>query len=139
MDTVHAIWDFYDGPRTGVASFHGQPHYFSCQWDDAADDYSNTYSLSPIDADTFVLVLQQWAIWQEWEVAFHAGQVSSESHPGLGGRDLRYDQLQVLLQTRIDALPASSSLAQAQFYPAPADRLPIGVMRTLLVQWSDAT
>ena len=138
MDTVHAIWDFYDGPRTGVASFRGQPHYFSCQWDEAADDYSNTYSLSPIDADTFALVLQQWTIWQKWEVAFHTGQVSSESHPGLGGRDLRYDQLQALLQARIDALPASSSSVQAQFYPAPTDKLPIGVMRTLLVQWSDA-
>ena len=138
MDTVHAIWDFYDGPRTGVADFHGQPHYFSCQWDDAEDDYSNTYSLSPIDADTFALVLQKRAIWQEWEVAFHAGQVSSESHPGLGGRDLRYDQLQVLLQARIGALPAPSFLVQAQFYSASADRLPIGVMRALLVQWSDA-
>jgi hypothetical protein len=138
MDTVHAIWDFYDRPRTGVASFLGQPNYFFCQWDDAADDYSCNYALSPIDADTFELVLQQSAIWQKWELAFHAGQVSSESHPSFGGRDPRYDQLQVLLQARIEALPTSSSIVQAKFFPVSADRLSNGVMQPLLVQWSDA-
>lgn len=138
METVQAVWDFYDGPRAGVANYCGHPHYFSCQWDSAADDYSSTYALSPIDSDTFTLVLEQWAIWRSWEIAFHAGQVSSESHPGLGGRDSRYDELQLLLQSRVDALPASNTLVRAEFHPASADDLPPGVMRPLLVEWSDA-
>ena len=74
MEIVHAVWDFYDSPRTGVADYRGQPHYFSCQWDSAADDYSHTYALSPIDSGTFDLVMEQWAIWRKWEFAFQAGE-----------------------------------------------------------------
>jgi hypothetical protein len=117
METVHAVWDFYDSPRTGFADYCGQPHYFSCQWDIATDDYSRTYALSPIDSGTLDLVMKQWAIWRKWEFAFHAGEVLSDSHPGLSGHDPRYDELQLLLQSRVDALPASNTLAYAKFHP----------------------
>ncbi len=138
METVHAVWDFYDGPRTGIADYRGQPHYFSCQWDAIADDYGSIYALSPIDSNTFDLVVEQWAIWRKWELAFNAGQVSSDSHPGLGGRDYRYDELQVILQGRVDTLPPPNTLTRAEFYPASTDDPLAGVLRPLLVEWSDA-
>lgn len=30
FDPVYMAWDLYDGPRTGIASFQGSSHYFSC-------------------------------------------------------------------------------------------------------------
>ena len=140
MEKVHAVWEFYDGPRTGIADYRRQPHYFSCQWDPTLDDYSETYTLIPINAETFTLALEQARLWQEWELAFHSGQVSADSHPGHGGRNLRYDELQLLLRSRISALASPSVQAVADFQPVQgSEALPRGVMRPLLVKWSAAT
>lgn len=59
MEKVHSVWDFYDGPRTGIADYNGSPHYFACTWDVVSDDYGESYSLSPIDAETLALALEQ--------------------------------------------------------------------------------
>jgi hypothetical protein len=72
-------------------------------------------------------------------MAFYLGAVSSDSHPGLGGRNARYDDLQLVLQNRIVALLPTETFAQANFFPASADRLPPGVMQPLLVAWSGAS
>ena len=29
-EPVYMVWDRYDGPRTGIASFQGSSHYFAC-------------------------------------------------------------------------------------------------------------
>jgi len=140
MEKVHAVWEYYDGPRTGIADYRGHPHYFTCSWDPSSDDYSSTFALSPIKPETLALAMEQWALWREWEVAFHSGQASSESHPGRGGRNKRYDELQQLLQLHLDALPSASLMLHASFQPLPdIAETPVGVMRELQVEWSAAT
>lgn len=137
MEKVHSVWDFYDGPRTGIADYNGSPHYFACTWDVVSDDYGESYSLSPIDAETLALALEQQDLWRKWEDAFHAGTVTSETHPGLGGRDARYDELQNLVQSRLNALPPPRIHACASFQQDPAaEGLHVGDMRPLLVRWS---
>ena len=32
LESVHAVWDYYDGILTGVADYHGLPHYFEREW-----------------------------------------------------------------------------------------------------------
>jgi hypothetical protein len=139
METVHAVWEYHDGPRTGIANYLGQPYYFQCQWNSAEDDSARIYLLAAIDAETLALALEQWDIWREWELAFHSGHVSADSHPGRGGRDARYDELELVLQSRLNAFPPSRIHARASFHPVQGNwSFPVGVMRPFLVEWSDA-
>jgi len=138
METVHTVWEFYDGPRTGIADYNGKPHYFCCKWDAELGDFSEAYSLFLIDAETLQLALAQWGIWREWEFAFHSGKVPASTHPGHGGNE-RYNELECLLQTRIKALVAPQARVLARFHPVQGGEVtPVGVMRPFLVEWANA-
>jgi hypothetical protein len=43
FERAHTVTDFYDGPRAGVADYCARPHYYSCEWDEHADDYADTF------------------------------------------------------------------------------------------------
>jgi hypothetical protein len=55
FETVHSVDDYYDGPRVGVADFHGKPHHFrSVAWihkDTEWDSEDERFELIPV-ADT---------------------------------------------------------------------------------------
>ncbi len=93
FERVREIWDFYDGPRTGIAEFKGIPHYFERVFDESADDYSNFFRLSPVGEEFLQHAAQRWVIFKSWEARFHRGLVSTESHPGHGKFDTEYDRL----------------------------------------------
>jgi hypothetical protein len=115
FERVHTIWDYYDGPREGLADFHGRPHYYKNAWDEAADDWSPWYALVPIDADTLHLAMEQWAIWLAWNEKFRAGKVPLESHPGNGGQIARYDELETILESRIPSPGPDAVTAEGKF------------------------
>lgn len=46
-ERVYAVWDLYDGVRTGIADLEGMPHYFASQLDESADDYADSFKLYP--------------------------------------------------------------------------------------------
>jgi hypothetical protein len=136
FERVYAVWDYYDGPREGLADYRGQPHYFKNQWDEEADDWSASFTLIPIDAETLDLAMEQWAIWRMWEQAFHGGQVQQQSHPGYGGRNPRYDELETILEARIPDTTPAQHAACGVFRVAPGQQdMPVGVMRELEVEW----
>jgi hypothetical protein len=138
LEKVYTIWDFYDGPRTGIAAYCGMPHYYYCEWDDAADDYSTIYTLLPLDDQTFQLAVEQWSLWQEWETNFHAGKVSAESHPGFGGKNARYDELQKRIKERLACITSAPLFAIPNFCIAP-DSITTqpGVVRQQMVAWEN--
>lgn len=76
--------DWYDGPRKGVANFEGKPHYYECPWyagiDTGSEELPGDYLLTPIDAETYRLALEDWAIWERWEAAFAAG-TTTQAYP----------------------------------------------------------
>lgn len=137
MERVLAVWDFHDGPRTGIAEYQGRAHYFSCLWDEALDDYSPAFHLWPITQATLVAALEQWAIWCTWEDNYQTGQTEANTHPGTGGIDTRYDQLQQLLDAAVAALPERAiEVTPAFIRHAPDVSRPAGVMRGYSVQWA---
>lgn len=136
FEPVHTVWDYHDGPVTGLAGYRDQPHYFERIFDEAADEYSERFSLSPIDGDTFRIALEQWAIWFAWEAAFHSGKAAQETHPGYGGRDARYDELKAQLNDRLARVHALPGLFEGDFrIAANAPELPKGVRRPMEVEW----
>jgi hypothetical protein len=62
-ERVHAVFDYFDGPRSGVADFHGRPHAFAGKFDDDLQDWSEFYHLKPLTDEQFRLVMTDWQIW----------------------------------------------------------------------------
>lgn len=140
FEAVHTVWDYFDGPRTGLADYRGLPHYFVCQFDTAADDYSDLFTLALVDDETLALALKQWAIWRKWEAAFHTGAATQDSHPGIKGNNATYVAYEAEVQERLRKLPCLQYSVRATFHANPSvAQMPPGIMRPLEVSWQDVT
>lgn len=136
-ERVHAVWDYCDGIRTGIADLDGAPHYFVSQFDEAADDYSEWFRLYPVDTEFMERAMRNWAIWQAWERRFHRGEAKLETHPGNGGINLEYDELKFWLDQKVKQLQAVPTLYRAKSRAVPGqEAMPEGMLRQLEVAWS---
>ncbi|ANZ42762.1 hypothetical protein BBK82_15310 [Lentzea guizhouensis] len=90
FEHVYVELERYDGPVAGLADVEGVPHYFSRDHDLSTDDH---YFVWPADAAAVALEREQWRIFVAWKD--RGGQ---KPHPGQGGVDARYDELQALLE-----------------------------------------
>lgn len=136
FEKVHTIRDLYDGVRSGTADFNGSPHYFSCPFDNAADDYADHFLLYPVSPQFMERELQYWAIYRAWEDKFHRGLLLLETHPGQGGVNADYDELSRWLNGQINSLDCATK-QRAKFQAVRAqDDLPAGILRELEVNWS---
>ena len=140
FELVYTVNDYYDGPRSGIANYCGRPHRYECQFDEAVDDWTDTFVLTPVASDTLALALEQWTIWRRWEALFQSGKVLLDSHPGLGAQDERYDELAEVLKRRLSENSAESVRAKGHFRVRPyQEDTPAGVMRELEVEWGSVT
>jgi hypothetical protein len=139
-ERVYAVWDYYDGVRTGIADFNGVPHYLASQFDEGADDYSDNFKLYPVDAEFMERAMQNWAIWQAWEHQFHSGEAKLETHPGNGGINLEYDELKSWLNRKVGQLQALPTLYRAKFRVLSGqEAMPKGMLREIEVAWSPSS
>lgn len=135
---VYMVWDIYDGVRSGIADFNGKPHHFKSRFDDEADDYSEVFDLKRVDEETLRLALEQWAIYRKWEADYHSGKVPLDTHPGHGGIDKRYDELELLLKQRISETSVCAQ-ANAEFTPKQHQvPRPEGCLLDMDVTWSSS-
>jgi hypothetical protein len=98
-----------------VANFGGKAHLYLSSWDDAADDWSDIYTLAPLDQDTLKLVLEDYEIWRRWRLAFDAGKVALESHPALPEDKRRSSELKEILQPLFKGAAVPTHRARASF------------------------
>jgi hypothetical protein len=133
FERVYTVRDYYDGPRSGIAEYCGQPHHYCCEWDESKSDYAETFVLVPVDEETLTLAMEQWAIWLEWEAAFHRGEVPQSTHPGLAGTNPRYAELEAGLAARTSGQSTQVKRAHAVFRePCQANLSPC----ELEVEWT---
>jgi len=138
FEIVHTVTDYYDGPRAGIADVDGVAHFYQSEWDSERDDYSDTFLLAPIDAETLALALEDWAIWLRWEDAFHRGLADRDSHPALPSDRERHEELKGLLASRLQCDPTTSLRKIGKFQVrADAPDRPRGPLRDLEVRWCD--
>ena len=116
MDLIYTIFDYYDGPISGVTSLDGEPHFYQCIFDESADEYSKNYYLSPISNTTFELVQEQWAFWLRWQSAFKEGKVEARSHPALPEDIKRNDQIHELTRFELCTCTDRAVLVKANFH-----------------------
>jgi len=137
FEAVHSVWDYYDGPRSGIAAVLGEPYHFSCEWDQAADDWAEHFTLRRLDAEALILAEERETIWHAWEGAFHRGEVLSSTHPGLPGQNVRYAALTAALDAIVASIP-SSGTARATFRASSGQPpKPSGILRDVEVEWLD--
>ena len=137
FERVHTVWDYYDGILDGVADFRGVPHYYSVVRKDV--DPIDTYELKEIDSLLLDAVLEQWAIYRAWERRFHSGQEVVETHPGNGGINPRYDELETIINSGIETISSTPIIATGEFRSLAGQvELPKGCMRELEVLWTPA-
>ncbi len=113
-EKVYAELDYYDGPRGGIADVGGIPHRFKSPFDQAEDDYSETFLIWPIAPEMLLLEVEQWRIFTAWNALYEAGEVGTETHPGHGGLNL--------LQASRSEVPADARKMRVDFVPTGAAR-----------------
>ena len=135
-ELVFTVDEYYDGPRTGVANFRGEPHFYDCIFDKNRNDYTDLYRLTPIDPKTFERALKAWRIWRKWEFAYHEGKAKWESHPALQADTTKYRKILKMLGRTLKTDPKGNITRMGHFAPIAKSKLPNGVLHDLQVKWS---
>lgn len=114
---VYVENDWYDGPRSGVADVGGRPHRFVSQFDEAEEDDMGKFVLWPVDEEELLLEREQWNIFVSWNEHYEAGRWDVASHPGHGGIDRRWDELDAILKAVRARVPEGARYATARLVP----------------------
>ena len=114
-EQVLTVGYYWDGPKTGVAKFNGEPHAYECIFDDRLDEWSSFYFLYTIDPATLQLVMEKWQIWLRWEEAHHTGQTTISTHPALPADRPRFMELKGILNSKLEVSASSEFAAHAEF------------------------
>jgi hypothetical protein len=123
--------------RQGIANLKGQPHFYDCVFDESQGGYTNLYRLTPITRHIFDLAIEDWGIWQRWELAFHTGRTALESHPALPQDRTRHEEIMALLGSAPKTDPDTSIIRVGAFEVIGTPKLPKGVLRPLQVKWTE--
>ncbi|MCC7248578.1 MAG: hypothetical protein IT473_08140 [Lysobacter sp.] len=115
FERVYVELDRYDGPRSGIADVYGVPHRFLSNFDESDTDPSGTFLVFPIDSDMLALEIEQWRIFVSWNKRYEAGEENLSPHPGTGGVDARWDELEMLLTESRQRTPSDARSANAAF------------------------
>lgn len=113
-ERVYVENEWYDGPRAGVADIGGMPHRFISPFIETRDDEPDIFLVWPVNQIELDLELEQWAIYVEWNTRREAGETGDDSHPGHGGINARWDEIQILLHSARTEVPPTARRALAQ-------------------------
>ncbi len=132
-ERVYSVWDFYDGPRTGVADFSNVPCHFESLWNEELDDFANSYVLRELTASIRETANEYDRIWRTWERRFLAGTTSGETHPK--GTDSRFDELTRILDVEIHQLEVIGIRVPEFTAKRGQENLTEGTVKELQVEW----
>jgi hypothetical protein len=127
-------YDWYDGPRSGVADYEGKPYFFVSQWIDVYTQKEDWFKLSPISQEIFELELERWKLWTNYQAANQAGLVGNEYHPYLPSDRLRGEALTQMLEKQLVIDEANCLIAQAIFIPLDVQTMQ-AMQVEMIVKW----
>ena len=115
FEVVYLIYDYWDQPRSGVADYHGEPHWFENIFDDERDTYTDDYWLTRLTAEEFAIAKEQSEMFLRWRHAFDQGQVDLPSHPALPQDSERYAKLKKQITSAIESKARERFKASGKF------------------------
>src|SRR5687768_23613 len=134
-EKVHTVSDYWEGPILGVADVDGVPHLYEKVFSEEENDYIDRYRVMPIDQQLYSLLMETWAIFVRWRIAFDQGKTSLETHPALPEDRDRHSLLGQTIGDRKKPHPAQSREIGGQLRkvgPGPCARSYVWE-----VQWQD--
>ena len=114
-EEVYFVTDYCDGPRKGVADYRGTPHYFRSVFDEESDDWSEVCILTPLDQDTYRLLMESKEIWERWLEAYETGATTHDSHPALPEDANRSKELDEIIEPKIQIDPLTAIRVKGSF------------------------
>lgn len=66
LDKIITINDYYDGINLGIATLGGKPCIYESFFYDTGDTSTDLFYLTPIDEDTYKIVMNDWERWIKW-------------------------------------------------------------------------
>jgi hypothetical protein len=81
--------------------------------------------------------MEDWAIWQRYELAYHSGRADLSSHPALPHETQRHSELEAILEKVLVLDPHKAITRIGRFEPLGNVDLPRGVLRPLQVKWTE--
>ncbi|KAA3448648.1 hypothetical protein C7I87_19795 [Mesorhizobium sp. SARCC-RB16n] len=115
-EPVLTVHDYYDGPRNGIAEYRGQAYAYRCEWDDALDDWSRVFLLSPIDDGQLAAVREDWLIWRRYQEHRADGRLQTgDRHPALAVDWPRHEQLADIVEQALRVNEAIAIRAVPEF------------------------
>lgn len=119
-EKVYSIWDYHDGPRSGIANYDGSPHFFSCIFDEGVDEYSTVFEITQISDELYNQCAEISAIFDTWKLKFEAGDATTATHPSR--TDDHCIKLDKLIGTQL-SLSSPRTTASAEFKTLGGERV----------------
>jgi hypothetical protein len=138
-EPVLTVRDYWDGPRKGIAHFDGKPHFFECVFDEARDEYTNLFQLTPISPETLKIAMEAWKIWLEWEMAFRKGRVNISTHPSYSGGPSKNRSLISKAEKLLVTDPSIAATRIGKFKFQGSRHIEQAVPGSFKVKWSPPT
>ena len=138
FERVYTVNDWYDGPRTGFATYRGLPARYLSRWDNASGGWAPFYELEIVTAEVIALACEDWMIWRRWQQAYHAGSVSEDSWPALPDERGRSAELRQVLEPLLANPPVDPIYASGEFRRDPRGNPTHREPYDLEVCWRDA-
>jgi hypothetical protein len=135
-ELVFTVQDYCDGPRRGIANYHGEPYVFDCIFDEDGDSYSDSYILTPISRDALRVALEAWDIFKRWRMAFDSGRTNRETHPALPEDKTRYERAMSILNEELNNNKSSATKLRGEFEVLGEQAVQLGALTHWQVRWS---
>jgi len=120
FEPVYTVDDYYDGPKSGVANYGGQPHFYRSlaldteEWN--PDD--DLFELSPISSEVRDLAVEDFRLCQRWQRSAIAGSIPTllDSTARVLPEDLpRHQAIIEILKPHLYINPLQRILVRGQF------------------------
>ena len=121
-EKVYVELHWHDGPREGVANIRSVPHRFKSLFDKSENDDLGTFWVFPIDMQSLALEIEQWHIFVEWNTEYEAGIATADTHPGRGGINVQWDQIETLLEKSRTSISLDAWKTQAKLVRIHRDK-----------------
>lgn len=82
--------------------------------------------------------MEDWAIWQRWELAYHAAETDLSTHPALPHESERHKELEGILEKVLVIDSAKAETRIGHFEAMRGEVVPRSVLRPFQVRWTEA-
>jgi hypothetical protein len=100
-----------------------------------ADDYAETYLLTPISEGILSMALERDQIYSDWWRAFQRGDVTQSTNPQIEGQNARYATLDASIKDEVSKSPALRVRARGTFRLRPEQGQSRSVFGDIEVEW----